>query len=387
MESNDQVYKRLQRHLDKQAIGFPATKSGTEIKILKYIFTPEEAEIVTFLSYKSEPVDTIFKKAAAVVKSEQELVKILERIHKKGGIEVKRKNGIRHYRCLPFVVGMYEFQLGRLTPEFIKDADEYMATRDFGVDLISTALPQMRTIPIKKSIYPEHNVSTYDEITSLMQQADGPFVILKCLCRNAKSMKGEPCKVTDRKETCLGIGEMAKNAIEIGAGREINKEEAILIIEENQKDGLVLQPSNTKDLDFVCSCCGCCCGMLNAHKGLPKPLTYWATNYFAVVDTETCKGCGTCEKNCQVDAVKVSEKEKSAVVNLDRCIGCGICVSKCPTESISLSKKSKEASPPQNSEELLDIIAENKKGKFGKLMVTGKLIYDAVRTGQTHLLK
>ena len=123
------------------------------------------------------------------------------------------------------------------------------------------------------------------------------------------------------------------------------------------------------------------------HKTLPKPIDYWATNYFAVVDPNTCEGCGKCERSCQVDAVKVSENEKSAVVNLDRCIGCGICVSNCPTESISLSKKSKETSPPQNREELWDIIAENKKGKFGKLMITGKLIYDAVRSGQTHLLK
>jgi hypothetical protein len=30
---------------------------------------------------------------------------------------------------------------------------------------------------------------------------------------------------------------------------------------------------------------------------------------------------------------------------------------------------------------------DKKKGKLGKLMVTGKLLYDAVTTGQTHLLK
>ena len=36
----------------------------------------------------------------------------------------------------------------------------------------------------------------------------------------------------------------------------------IAIIEENQREGLVLQPSNTRDIDFVCSCCGCCCGIL-----------------------------------------------------------------------------------------------------------------------------
>jgi NAD-dependent dihydropyrimidine dehydrogenase PreA subunit len=123
------------------------------------------------------------------------------------------------------------------------------------------------------------------------------------------------------------------------------------------------------------------------HKALPKPLDYWATNYIAFVDNDTCEGCGKCEKRCQVDAVKVHEKGKSAAVNLERCIGCGICVSVCPTGSISLSKKSKEKSPPQTREELWDIIAENKKGKIGKMMVTGKLIFDSVRSGHKHLSK
>jgi hypothetical protein len=50
-------------------------------------------------------------------------------------------------------------------------------------------------------------------------------------------------------------------------------------------------------------------------------------------------------------------------------------------------KKPTEAIPPQTREELHDILMDKKKGKLGKLMVTGKLLYDAVTTGQTHLLK
>ena len=62
MESNDEVYIRLQKHLDNQPVGFPATQSGVELKILKHIFTPEEAEITTYLSYKLEPFKMIFDK-------------------------------------------------------------------------------------------------------------------------------------------------------------------------------------------------------------------------------------------------------------------------------------------------------------------------------------
>ncbi len=387
MEQNEQVYIKLQKHLDNQAFGFPATRSGVEIKILKHIFTPEEAEIACCLSYKFEPLKTIFSRAGHLVDSPEELEKRLDIIQKKGGIESKIKNGKMHYCNAPLVVGMYEFQLERLTPEFIKDFNEYTSGKNFGVAFLSTKLPQMRTIPIATSIHPQHNVSTFDEVATLLQQAEEPFVIIECICRKKKSMEGKSCKKTDRQETCLAIGSMARMVLLSGTGREITRDEAMSIIEKNQKQGLVLQPSNTEKAEFICSCCGCCCGMLSVHKNLPKPLDFWASNFHAVVDRDTCEGCGACEKLCQVGAVRVSDKKQPAVVDLDICFGCGVCVPNCPTQSITLVKKSAEVRPPQTREDLHEIIMAGKKGRLGKLKLIGKLIVDAVRTGQTNLLK
>jgi Pyruvate/2-oxoacid:ferredoxin oxidoreductase delta subunit len=387
MDPNEQVYIKLQKHLDNQAVGFPATRSGVEIKILKHIFTPEEAEITSYLSYKLEPLKTIFGKVGHLVESPEDLEKLLDRIQKKGGIESKIKNGTKHYCCAPLVLGMHEFQLGRLTPEYIKDFNEYISDKKFGIEFLSTELPQMRTIPVAKSIHPQHNVSTFDEVTALLRQAEEPFVIKECICRKKKSIEGKSCDVTDRKETCLGIGSMAQMVLLRGTGREITRDEAMSIIEQNQKQGLVLQPSNTEKAEFICSCCGCCCGMLDAHKKIPKPLEFWASNFHAVVDTNTCEGCGTCEQSCQVGAVSVSENKQQAVVDLNRCLGCGVCVSNCPTESISLLKKPTEVRPPQTREDLYEIIMAKKKGRLGKLKLTGKMFIDAARTGQTNLLK
>ena len=387
MAQNDQVYIRLQKHLDRQPVGFPATRSGVEIKILKHIFTPEEAEIVSFLNYKPEPLKTIFRKVRHLVESPDKLDDNLDLIQKKGGIESTIKNGSKHYCCAPLVVGMYELQLDRLTPEFIKDFNEYTSDIKFGIEFLSTELPQMRTIPVSRSIHPQHNVSTFDEVTALLQQAEDPFVIIECICRKKKSMEGKSCEVTDRKETCLAIGSIARTVLQSGTGREITRDEALTIIEQNQKQGLVLQPSNTEKAEFICSCCGCCCGMLAVHKIIPKPLDFWASNFQAEVDRATCVGCGSCEEWCQVGAVSVSESSQKAAVDLNRCIGCGVCVSNCPTESISLLKKPTEVRPPQTREDLYEIIMAKKKGRFGKLKLTGKMIIDAVRTGQTNLLR
>jgi len=386
-EGRDSAYVALQKHLNRQAIGFPATKSGAEIKLLKHIFTPHEARISCFLRQKPEPLKTIFKRVSHLVDSRQALETILEDTQKKGGIEFQQRNGNRYYCNAPLVVGMYEFQLKRLTPQFIDDFNAYTSDRKFGVAFLSTELPQMRTIPVKQSIPLQHHVSSYDDVLALLQQAEAPFVILECICRKKHALQGEACRVTDRTETCMAIGNMARMALASDLGREIERDEAMAIIAQNQKDGLVLQPSNTQKAEFICSCCGCCCGMLRIQKRLPLPLDFWASNFQATIDNELCTGCGICERHCQVDAVTISTRTKVAVIARDHCIGCGICVAACPTNAISLKKKKHPTVPPETREALLDIIRNNKKGKLDKLMLTGKLVFDAIRTGKTDLIK
>ena len=173
-------------------------------------------------------------------------------------------------------------------------------------------------------------------MTTLLGQAEGPFAILECICRKKKALEGNPCRVTERKETCLALDNMAQSALMADIGREISRDDALAIIEQNQKDGLVLQPSNTEKVEFICSCCGCCCGMLSIQKSLPRPLDFWASNFHATVDRDACNGCGICQKRCQVGAVSVAAKKPPAVVDLDRCIGCGLCVPTCPQNAIAL---------------------------------------------------
>ncbi len=63
MRSQTDVYRRLQRHLDKMPVGFPATDSGVELRILRRLFTPEEAEVGLLLSAVPEPLDRIHSRA------------------------------------------------------------------------------------------------------------------------------------------------------------------------------------------------------------------------------------------------------------------------------------------------------------------------------------
>ena len=193
--------------------------------------------------------------------------------------------------------------------------------------------------------------------------------------------------MTDRKETCLAAGHWAEAGLKRGLGRAFAPDEAMAILERNRKEGLVLQPSNTVKAEFICSCCGCCCGMLRMQQRLPMPVELWASNFHAAVDVSACTGCGACEKRCQVKVVRLSVRGRKSIVDRERCIGCGLCSPVCPAKALSLHKHTIEGRPPQTREELYAIIMSRKKGLPAKLRLNGKLVVDALRTGRTDLLK
>ncbi|MBS1213380.1 MAG: 4Fe-4S ferredoxin iron-sulfur binding domain protein, partial [Proteobacteria bacterium] len=367
-------YRNLQRHLDKQAVGFPATRSGAEIRILKRIFNPEEAELAMYMSYQQRSHQEIFETVKPCDMRLADMEKMLDKMVEKGGIGRSLKENTHHYYNIPFVVGMYEWQLGKLTPEFLADIDQYFTSRDFGLAMLSTKLPQMRTIPVEKSIRVDHHVTTYDNLREIISGSDGPIGINECICRKRASIKGKPCRQTSRLETCMVFGEWAKEAIKAGISRHISPTEALEIARQNEAEGLVLQPSNDQKVEFLCACCGCCCGMLSLQKMLPKPVDFWATNFYATVNTENCSGCGTCVERCLVKAAIFDEKAEVSSINLDRCIGCGNCVTSCPSGALGLTKKEKQTVPPEDSERLYKTIGENKLGTLGKIKLITRLV-------------
>jgi hypothetical protein len=70
------LYRRLQQHLDRMPIGFPASESGVEIRILQQLFTPEEAEIALELSAIPEPAATIYKRLKSRMTPEEFTAKL-----------------------------------------------------------------------------------------------------------------------------------------------------------------------------------------------------------------------------------------------------------------------------------------------------------------------
>ena len=51
------------------------------------------------------------------------------------------------------------------------------------------------------------------------------------------------------------------------------------------------------------------------------------------IDTEACKRCGICKKNCPADAIS-GDRETPFAIDQNKCIKCGVCIEKCPFKSI-----------------------------------------------------
>jgi Pyruvate/2-oxoacid:ferredoxin oxidoreductase delta subunit len=360
MNETDDVYRALQEHLDKETLGFPATKSSADIRLLKALFTPEQAEMATMLTYRYESLEQIYDRAKKSGKSLNEMERILDETAAKGIIGHLTRNGTKQYRNIPYAAGMLEGTAHlNPTPEFFPANKEYLEEGSFVRAFITTKVPQMRTIPVGESITVQHHVATYDAVREIIQNTVDPIVVTDCVCRKGAEMRGEPCKQTTRKDTCIQLRDWARDFEKVG--RKITKEEALEILKKNEEDGLVLQPSNAQEPDFICSCCGCCCGILKIHKAIPNPVGLWATNFYAQVNPDACSACGTCVERCQTGAMKLDDEKSVSVVDLTRCLGCGLCVTSCPTEAIELRKKEREVTPPSTSEEMMEVIMTNKK--------------------------
>ncbi|MFW9938603.1 MAG: ATP-binding protein [Candidatus Thorarchaeota archaeon] len=374
-----EIYRKLQKHLDKLPIGLPSTQSGVELKLLKFIFTPKEAQVAINLRFVPEPLKTIYRRVKKFDITQEQLEGILERMHKKGAIRITRIEEHDTYKNLYqnwfLVVGMFEYQVGRMTKEFYENFEQYME-EGFREEFMSTKINQLRTIPVEKSIEPHHNIATYDLIRELIEDAEN-ISVEDCICKKGKDLLGNPCKQTKTREHCFTFNSSAINAVYRGYGRLISKTEALKIIEKAQEDGLIIQPTNSQKPNYVCCCCGCCCDLLVNLKKIEKPYEFIYSNYFAEVEVDLCIGCKTCLDRCQMDAIELMGD--IAAVNLEKCIGCGNCVVSCPEKAISLVKKDTDFVPPTTTKDLfLQIMkksAELRNEKKGRINSEREMVY------------
>lgn len=350
------IYQKLAHHLDNLPGGFPPTENGVELRILRRLFSPEEAELALHLTLIPEEPPVIARRAKLGI---AEAADRLEEMASKGLI-FRLQFGERppRYMASQYVIGIWEYHVNDLDPEFIRDMNEYLPALDMET---WKKTPQLRTVPVSRSIDTTREVLTYENAEVLVG-AQKRFAVAPCICRREAEIMGNACDKPV--ETCLVFGAAADYYVRNGIGREIDKQAALDILKVADEEGLVLQPSNAQKIVNICCCCGCCCQVLKSFKRHPQPATLVSTPFVASLDPATCKGCGKCVERCQMEALQLEDDK--AVLDMDRCIGCGLCVSTCPTDSLTLVRKpdAEQKEVPRNmNEALLNLSRE--RGKLG----------------------
>ncbi len=365
------IYRRLQEHLDVMPVGFPATESGVELSILRRLFTPEEAEAALLLSALPEPLGRIHRRAPAGRWTAAELEALLDGLAAKGAVMGgggAAPGRTKKWSKAMLALGMYEFQVDRLTPELQRDMERYIA-EGFAGAFLGPRTKQMRTIPVNARIVVERTVGRYDDARELIAGGDGPWAVLNCVCRQGRDLTGEPCRQTDVRKTCLALKGVARHLLETGSGEELSREQALGLLERAERDGMVVQPENAQDPLFICFCCGCCCGVLRMAKQFPRPADVIHANFRAEVDAGACLDCGSCRPRCPMDALETVDGKTA--VDHARCIGCGACIGACPSEALRLVPKERPVAPPETHMGLYKKILVERYGILGTARMIG----------------
>ena len=138
-----EVFQKLREKLDQYSCGFPLTESGVEFKILERIFTEEEAEMFLGLNLNSKQR----KKLPGAREPRSDMVApLLQRMKEKGNLFSWHRGDTVKYGAVPFVLGLYEFQLNRMDRELAGLCEQYFKEAFF--KSIASVDPLMRAIPI-----------------------------------------------------------------------------------------------------------------------------------------------------------------------------------------------------------------------------------------------
>lgn len=353
----DDVYRKLQEHLDRHPMGFPATKNGEDINLLKKMFDREQAEIALSLIPKPEIPEEI---AAKLGSDPKIMAGKLDQMARNGLLLRTRKGDEVRYNLEPYVVGIMEFQIGRLDKEFMDLGNKYARARGLEEAARGIKTPKThfwRVLAIEKSIPTDIVIHPYEKISEFIDKA-GKIAVTDCICRVASIMRGEGCGKTV--QSCMIFSPYAEYYIENAfPGRLISKEEAFDVIAITEEEGCVHNSQNTASGPvFICNCCPCCCGLMRTVIGLNQHNRVARSDYFAKVDEDTCTACEECVDRCPFNAVSI--EDDVAKINFDFCMGCGLCVSTCTTGALSLSRKpdAQIVSRPADLEVLYDQIGK-----------------------------
>jgi len=320
-------------------------------------FTLEEAEAYIEMPF-GKPF-TSYEFAVHAGRDEAECEAICESLAGKAWLHRSVNDKGVHYCHIPFVQGFGEYHM----PELHRgecDLGELFSNASADGSINGWILAGdvfINILPCDKSVVKDEAIDPLDEIKKIWATKK-KFSLSPCFCRYINTIKNgtyEGLKaemvnfpdgdfdLTDlvspdcghEMMTCLSCGEEAQFWIDHHCGREISYEEAMARLERSVELGFIIEVTNSKEAETICSCHGDCCNIMTAYKGVAPAGSVTFRNhsrYLLEVETETCAKCGACAERCPMDAITMNEETGLPEVT-GVCVTCGQCAYICPTKS------------------------------------------------------
>ena len=185
-----------------------------------------------------------------------------------------------------------------------------------------------------KGLTPDENGRlTEDRVMTLQETIDRimgdprPVYLNYCDCRSLTGDCGKPRK------TCLTYKDQINSFVDRGLSIPLTKEEAVRIVEEADREGLM----HTTMSGGICNCCSDCCYLFRSQRRAGTYGLWPASSRIVSFDESLCIGCGKCTERCWMKVF--SRQGKKIQMDDARCVGCGLCVNTCPKQALTLVRR------------------------------------------------
>ncbi len=357
----EQAYQALAERLGRFPVG--VVINDTLMEILKLLYTEDEAATGGCFPLKPAPLEKIKEKTGM---AEKELVPLLESMAQKGLVVDIPRKGTTYYMLSPVVVGFFEYSLMRADGLNLKELsalyEQYFNQEGVAYEIFGSD-PKMFRALVYEQYIPElvrTEVLDYERAETIIRNSGGGGLSI-CACRHKASHNGYQCRFP-MEDICTSLGRPAQWLLRRNFARKASVEDLLHNLERSYKLGLVLTCDNViEEPAYICHCCGCCCGPLQAIKD-KNISAVLPSNFIPSIDEEECTGCEVCVDLCHIKALK-PVMDKTPALDPAVCIGCGVCASGCSSGALRMQEREGKQKPPENKMAQMIGIAMNR-GRF-----------------------
>ena len=330
---NLEAYYSLAKRLDALPNGYPATTDGIELRLLAHLFTPEEADLAASLHLTLETPEQIAEHTGQDIGVLKDRLRSMAR---KGLIAAGRTPNGLGFGLMPFVVGIYEAQIGRIDAELALLFEDYYRRAFY--QALTVQPPVHRVVPVNENVRLGMEVQPFESASQIVQRAQA-WGVLDCICRVQKALIGQAC--SHPVDVCMALAPSPGVFDHHPVIRPLSMQEALETLTRAAQAGLVHTVSNSQEGTwYICNCCTCSCGVLRGMAEMGIANVVGRSAFVNQVDADLCNACQTCQSYCQFEALQMGELIMT--VAAIRCVGCGVCVPACPEEALSLVRRPME---------------------------------------------